>query len=101
MYLERAHPAFLTTIVVLVKSLQEIRNLYFINSAIKAHFQQPLFYCFSQNLFRCGNGSIGWPTQRLKVPNNFVASVVSRKSILWETCPENCRRKGHENWKHC
>ena len=48
--------------------------------------------------------TVGFPTPRRNETNNFVASVVSLDMYIWEKCPVECRRKGHENdaeWEHC
>ena len=37
-------------------------------------------------------GSIGFPTQRLIEPNNYVASVWNDKEIIEKKCPLKCRR---------
>ena len=47
------------------------------------------------------SNTIGWPTQRLKGSNNFVAAVVGDGGGLWRKCPKKCRRKGHLDWEHC
>ena len=44
-------------------------------------------------------GSIGWPTQRLMEPNNYVASVVIDNGTLIHRCPKQCRRK--IEWEYC
>jgi len=46
-------------------------------------------------------GSQAWPVQRVKEPNNFVASVVAENATLWQRCPPICRPKDHPNWEHC
>ena len=55
--------------------------------------------------YRCHvyNNSIGYPTQRKDEANNFVASVVSVQGLdyLWQKCPEQCRRNGHQDWDYC
>ena len=55
--------------------------------------------------YRCHvyKNSIGFPTQRKDEVNNFVASVVSVQGLdhLWQKCPEQCRRKGHQDWDYC
>ena len=44
-------------------------------------------------------GSVGWPTQRLLEPNNFVGSVANGNSTLEKECPIQCRK--NEVWKYC
>ena len=44
-------------------------------------------------------GSIGWPTQRLMEPNNYVASVVSDNHTFIHRCPKRCRR--NIEWEYC
>ena len=44
-------------------------------------------------------GSIGFPTKRQMVPNNFVAAVVKDNAMLDKRCPAPCRR--YVEWEHC
>lgn len=43
----------------------------------------------------------GFPTQRKKEPNNFMASVVNENNTLWKICPVKCRPATHKDWLHC
>ena len=45
--------------------------------------------------------SIGFPTERLDEPENFVGSAVSVNNRLWRVCPQECRRNNHTEWEHC
>ena len=44
-------------------------------------------------------GSIGFPTQRQMVPNNFVASIYKDNDTLTKRCPIDCRR--YREWEYC
>ena len=44
-------------------------------------------------------GSIGYPTQRLMEPNNFVGSVINENVVLKRKCPAKCRRR--LEWEYC
>ena len=44
-------------------------------------------------------GSIGFPTQRLMEPNNYVASVWKERDFMQKRCPAKCRRK--PEWLYC
>ena len=44
-------------------------------------------------------GTLGFPTQRLMEPNNFVAAVVKDNATLTKKCPVQCRR--YKEWEHC
>ena len=44
-------------------------------------------------------GSIGWPTQRLMEPNNYVASIANDNATLVHKCPRKCRRR--LEWEYC
>ena len=46
-------------------------------------------------------GSMGFPTARRNTTNNFVGAVASMNWTLWEKCPVECRREGHEDWERC
>ena len=58
-------------------------------------------FAFQHDAYSCEtfNNTIGWPTQRLMEPNNFVASVVKDNVTLTEKCPLKCRR--HPEWEYC
>ena len=53
---------------------------------------------YSCNIFP---NSIGFPTERMDEPENFVGGVVSVNNRLWTVCPQECRRKNHSEWEHC
>ena len=44
-------------------------------------------------------GSIGFPTQRLMEPNNYVASVWNDAEMIAKKCPPRCRR--YPSWLYC
>ena len=44
-------------------------------------------------------GSIGFPTQRLMEPNNYVASVWKERDFMRKRCPVKCRRQ--REWLYC
>ena len=44
-------------------------------------------------------GSIGFPTQRILAPNNYVASVWIEKDKMVKRCPVKCRR--YADWIYC
>ena len=62
----------------------------------KSAFQHDAYSC---ETFNNKGISIGWPTQRLIEPNNFVASPVNENITLLEKCPLKCRRR--PEWEYC
>ena len=55
-------------------------------------------------LFRCDKypDTIGFPSKRPLQSNNFIGVIVdSDHWQMWEKCPENCRRKDHQDWEYC
>ena len=44
-------------------------------------------------------GSVGFPTQRLMQPNNFVGAVEYENITVKRKCPVECRR--NSEWQYC